>query len=308
MAEFLQNILAFPALPLTVAMGVVLLYWLFVIIGAVGLDALDAGGDAVAGGVKAAGEAVSGGLKGAGEAVAGGLKGAGESLTSLKGVGEAAADGLKGMGEAAAGGLKSAGEAAAQAGEQAASAAKAASGMARDAAQGGGIFSLLGLGNVPVTISVSSVIFFAWVATVFASRPLDGFGFLPRLGVLVGALLVSLIASSIALRPLGRIFTTARPASREDVVGKLCTITSGKVEANFGTATIDDGGAGLNVHVICNKQNDLKKGERALLVAFDAEREVYEVEPLDWLEPFEREALKDPARSAGVIASRIKVP
>ena len=285
MAEFLANILAFPALPLTVAMGVVLLYWIFVIVGAVGLDALDAGGDAVAGGVKGAGEAVSGALKGMGETVGG----------------------LKGVGEAASGALKGAGEAAAHAGEQAASAAKAAGSAAKGAVEGGGVFALLGLGNVPITISVSAVVFFAWVITVFSARPLEGAGLLPRIGVLLASLLVSLFASSLALRPLRPIFTTARPASREDVVGKLCTVTSGKVEANFGTATIDDGAAGLNVHVVCNKQNGLKKGDRALLVAFDAEREVYELEPLDWLEPAEQEALKDPARAPSVIASRIKL-
>jgi hypothetical protein len=286
MAEFLSNILAFPALPLTVAMGVVLLYWIFVIVGAVGLDALDAGGDAISGGVKGAGEAVSGALKGAGEAVTS-LKGAGEAATALKGAGEAAA----------------------QAGEQAAAAVKGATGAARGAVEGGGgVFALLGLGNVPITISVSAVTFFAWVITVFAARPLEGAGLLPRVGVLLASLLVSLFASSLALRPLRPIFTTARPASREDVVGKLCTVTSGKVEGDFGTATIDDGGAGLNVHVVCNKANTLKKGDRALLVAFDAAREVYELEPLDWLEPAEQEALKDPARAAGVIASRIKVP
>jgi hypothetical protein len=285
MTEFLTNILAFPALPLTVAMGVVLLYWIFVIVGAVGLDALDGSGDAVAGGVKGAGEAVSGALKGMGEA----------------------ASGLKGVGEATSGALKGVGEAAAHAGEQAAGAAKGAASAAHDAVQGGGIFSLLGLGNVPVTISVSSVIFFAWVTTVFASRSMEGFGLLPRIGVLLGAFVVSLMASSLALRPLNRIFTTARPASREDVVGKLCTITSGKVEADFGTAIIDDGAAGLNVHVVCNKQNGLKKGDRALLVTFDAQREVYEIEPLDWLEPAEQEALKDPARAQSVIASKIRV-
>ena len=295
MEQFLSLILTFTTVPLTVAMGVVLLYWLFVIIGAVGLDALDSGGESVAGGAKAAGEALSGALKGAGEGLTG-LKAAGEGLTGLKAAAEAAGSALKGAGEVAA-----------DAGDGAAAGVKAATGAAKAAVEGGGLLSILGLGNVPVTITFSAVVFFAWVATLFAARPRAGFGFLPRLGVLMGSLVLSLVASSIALRPVAKIFDTAKPASREDVVGKLCTISSGKVEANFGTAIVDDGGAGLNVHVVCSKKNTLKKGDRALLLSFDAEREVYDVEPLDWLEPAEQEALKDPARASSVIATRIKV-
>ena len=213
--------------------------------------------------------------------------------------GEALTGGAKAAGEALTGAIKGAAEA------TAASAKAVAS--AKNAVEGGGLLSLLGLGNVPITITFSVVTFFAWVGTLLAAGPLVGFGFLPRLGVLVGAVLASLVASSIALRPVAKIFNTAPPASHHDMVGKLCTISSGKVEATFGTATIDDGAAGLNVHVVCGKPNTLKKGDRALLLSFDAQRELYEVEPLDWLEPAEQEALKDPARSQSVIANKIKV-
>jgi hypothetical protein len=281
MTEFLHSILTFPALPLTVAMGVVLLYWLFVIIGAVGLDALDGGAESVAGGAKAAGEALAGGAKAAGEALTGAAKAAGEVL------GGGGHDAIGGdVGGHDVGGHDAGGH---------------------DASDGGGLMAVLGLGKVPITITFSAVTFFAWAATVLASRPLEGFGLLPRLGVLLGALVASLFVSSVALRPMGKLFQAATPASRHDVIGQLCTISSGKVEANFGTATVDDGAAGLNVHVVCSKQNTLKKGDRALLSSFDAEREVYEVEPLDWLEPAEQEALKDPARAQSVIANKIRL-
>jgi hypothetical protein len=274
MSEFLHSILSFPALPLTVAMGVVLLYWLFVIIGAVGLDALDGGAESITGGAKAAGEALTGAAKAAGEVLSGG----GHDAIG----GDVGGD----VGGHDVGGHDASGH---------------------DASDGGGLMAVLGLGKVPITITFSAVTFFAWAATVLAGRQLEGFGFLPRLGVLVGALLFSVVASSLALRPMAKLFQAPRPASRNDVIGKLCTISSGKVEANFGTAIVDDGAAGLNVHVVCNKQNTLKKGERALLLSFDSQREVYEVEPLDWLEPAEQEALKDPARAQGVIANKIRL-
>ncbi|MFP2906887.1 hypothetical protein ACLESD_17945, partial [Pyxidicoccus sp. 3LFB2] len=73
MTEFLSTILAFPTAVFTIAMGVVLTYWLFVIIGAVGIDLLDGNLDFEAGG-KALGGAFEGGAKALGGALEGGGK------------------------------------------------------------------------------------------------------------------------------------------------------------------------------------------------------------------------------------------
>ena len=83
----------------------------------------------------------------------------------------------------------------------AAAGVKAATGAAKHAMEGGGLMSLLGLGKIPVTITFSTITFFAWFATLFAAPRLDGFGFLPRLGVLMASLVASLQISSVVLRP-----------------------------------------------------------------------------------------------------------
>src|SRR3954467_1021678 len=70
MLALLTLMLAFPTVVFTVLLGVVLLYWLFVILGALHIDALGAGGD---GALEGAGH---GGLEGAGH---GGLEGAGQA-------------------------------------------------------------------------------------------------------------------------------------------------------------------------------------------------------------------------------------
>lgn len=63
MSDFLAAILAFPTVLFTIPLGVVVGYWLTVIVGAVGIDVLDGSGlDAVEGGVKGA---VEGGAKAA---------------------------------------------------------------------------------------------------------------------------------------------------------------------------------------------------------------------------------------------------
>jgi hypothetical protein len=90
MTPFLESILAFPTVFFTILMGVIMTYWLFVIVGAVGIDALDgdvdlsAGAKAASGvlegGAKAAGGLLEGGAKAAGGVLEGGAKAAGVIL------------------------------------------------------------------------------------------------------------------------------------------------------------------------------------------------------------------------------------
>ena len=69
---------------------------------------------------------------------------------------------------------------------------------------------------------------------------------------------------------------------------------------------MEDGGSGLMIHVTCSKANPLKKGDRALIIDFDAQKDSYEIEPIDWLEPGELAALNDPAQAARVLDARIR--
>ena len=86
---------------------------------------------------------------------------------------------------------------------------------------------------------------------------------------------------------------TRRPDKRS-LVGKVCTITSGVVDGRFGTASCENGGAGLLLSVLCPKANTLKRGDAAFIIDYDSAKEAYEVEPMDWLLPEEAEALRDP--------------
>ncbi len=252
MDQFLRTIVAFPVMPMTVLLGVVLCYWLFVILGAVGFEG---GHDGITAGAKAAGEGLTGGMKAAGEAATG----------SAKAVG-----------------------------------AKDAGGEAD-----GSILDMLGLGSIPITITGSAVAFFGWLLTIFGTNLLGG-GALIQSGVLLGSLVLALLCSAVVLRPLRRVFDGHSAISRKELRGKICVISSGSVDKAFGTATMEDGGAGLMIHVTCARANPLKKGDRALIIDFDPAKDSYEIEPIDWLEPREIEALKDPAMAAGVLDARLR--
>lgn len=267
MEPFFHAITAFPTLPLTVLLGIVVGYWLFALVTGAAFEAADGAADAAAGGIKAVGEAAEGAVKGASEAVAGAIKGATESAAEV-------VDGAKAS--------------------------------LNEAYEGGGLFSLLGIGRVPVTMSLSAAVLAAWTYCTLLTITLKPESPLLGAGLLGGSSVLGLLTAALVLRPFNKALGHARPARRRDALGQVCTITSGRVDASFGTATVDDGGAGLNVHVVCGKANQLKKGDRALLVEFDAVKDVYECEPIDWLLPQEIEALGDPARSAQVISSRVR--
>lgn len=170
----------------------------------------------------------------------------------------------------------------------------------------GGLLSLLGLAQVPLTITLSTLLLVAWTSCVMATLFLAPVNVVFQGLVLAGALIAGLLGAAVVLRPLAKALNQSRPARSRDSVGQICVITSGRVDSGFGTAHVDDGAAGLNVHVVCSKANTLKKGDRAILVDFDASKNVYEIEPVDWLEPQEIEALNDPARAAQVISSRVR--
>jgi hypothetical protein len=262
----LESILAFPTAFFTILLGVVMMYWLLVIIGALGIDMLDGDVD-LAGGVKAAGGALEGGVK-----AAGGVLGGAKALGGL-------ADG-----------------------------AEAGGADGHEAGAPGGLLAALGFAGIPVTISASLVIFNSWVFSLLGRAP--AFELLGALlpgvivsgGVLVLSLVLGTLLAALAVRPLRPIFVIKNAPGREALMGRVCTINSGSVTDKFGHATFEDGGAGLILNVFCDKPNQLKRGDQALILGYDPARDVYEVEPVDWLLPEELAQIQDPTQAAAIAA------
>lgn len=150
---------------------------------------------------------------------------------------------------------------------------------------------LLGLGEVPMTISLTLLALFGWLCS-FAGMRLASRIELPELlqrapdsttglAVLVLALAAGMAITSLAIRPLRPLFRLVGAPERASFVGQSCTITSGRVDEGFGYADVDENAAGLRVDVRCRLPNPLKSGSLARLCRWDAEREVYWVRPVD---------------------------
>ena len=201
MSELLQASLQFPTVVFSVALGIVLVYWMFVVVGALDHDAF--GGDHDAG-----------------------------------------HDG------------------------------------GHDVDADGGIWAGLGLAAVPITISVSFIVLVAWITSLLVMHYVVG----PapaawlRAALFPAFVLGALPVSALLVRPLAPVFRFREGKSNAEYVGHACTVTTGHVDDRFGQATIEDGGTVLVVQVRCDQPGKLVRGDKALVVDFDLERQAYLVE------------------------------
>jgi hypothetical protein len=256
LAHFLAVALSFPCVAYTVLLGVAVVYWLFVMVGAAHIDAL---GDGAADGALD-------GVDGGGHADLGG---------HLDGVDGGHADGPDGG---------------------------HADGADGDADSGAlsGILASLKLRSAPATVVLSVLVLFAWLFSVLAMQGvaawLPGGGDLVRLLVLVGAPLAALPLTSLAVRPLARVFVANQATKSQDLVGKVATVRTGTVTERFGEALLEDGGAGLVVRVrVDDAGAALKRGDQVVILGYDAERQEFTVAPMDNL--LDDEPSPDKARS-----------
>ncbi|RYZ03410.1 MAG: DUF1449 family protein [Myxococcales bacterium] len=238
MAEVFVLALSFPSVVYTVLLGVVLVYWAFVMVGVIHI----------------------------GEGSEGALEGHVDGAT--KGMLEGAVDHL-GQGHAGDADLDL--------------------DLDLDGDDSGGalaaIMSALHLRSVPATVVISFIITFSWLVSVVTMQLLTRaapawVGVALSLGVLVGSFVLSLPLTSLAARPLAKVFAPKHAPAKSDFVGRTCIVRTGTVTAKFGEATLHDGGAGLVLRVRVEDGKQLGRGDQALIVDYDAERETYLVEPM----------------------------
>ena len=283
MSEFFNAMMAFPTVVFTIPLGLALLYWLFVIFGAVDIDMFSGGDGALegaAGKIDAAADGIFEGAAGKVDAAADGI------FEGAAGKVDAAADGIF---EGAAGKVDAAADGVFHA---AAGKAGAADGLF-DGVEGGDggaldvLLSVFNLRRAPVTIVFSCISFIGWIlASVATNKVLPMMSmamphWLAGLLIVFGVLLLAIPLTSLITKPLEKVFREQTGKRRRDFVGTVCRIRTGTIDDRYGQASVEDGGAGLIIQV--RGDTKLKRGERALIVDYDREREAYIVEAYDAL-------------------------
>jgi hypothetical protein len=138
---------------------------------------------------------------------------------------------------------------------------------------------------VPATVIISLLIIFSWLVSVVAMQvvtraaPALASHWLSALVLLLSPL-ASVPLTSIAARPLAKVFVVRRAPAKSDLIGRTCVVRTGSVTEKFGEATLADGGAGLVLRVRVDAGKQLSRGEQALIVDYDAEHETFLVEPM----------------------------
>lgn len=279
MNAFLEQVLAFPTVFLTAGLAIVSIYWAFVIFGALDIDTFDFDVDldgiaegSVEGAMEGAAEgAIEGGLEGGLEGAEGALEGVEGALESADGALEGAEAALEGADGAVEGGAEAAGDGAAEGLHQ---------GLGFI-----GFLSTLGLRRAPFTVTLSLLTLAAWAFCVLGMQyvaPL--LSMLPSAvvggAVLFGSFVLAVPVTSVTSRPLGPLFITHEGDKRSDFIGRTCRIDTGSVDGKFGQATVAEDGGWTVIQVRNPNDNDLSRGDEALIVSYDDRLEAFRVESL----------------------------
>lgn len=290
MSTLLAAFIAYPTVVFTALLGLALVYWIFVILGALDIDMFDADGifdgadalDGADGALDGAFDGMEGALKGVDGALDGigalkGVDGALDGIGALKGVdgaldGVGALKGVDGVLDGADGALE---------GADALDAVEGADGAT-------GLLHALKLRRAPITVTFSFIALFGFIFSYLAMAyvaPIVGavvptwvFGS----GVLVGAFLLSLPLTSLATKPLEPVFKSVTAKGRHDYVGSVVRVRTGRVDEGFGQADLTDGGSHMVIPVRIDTST-LKRGDEALIIDYDSEREAYIVEAYESL-------------------------
>ncbi len=153
-----------------------------------------------------------------------------------------------------------------------------------------GFFEFLSLGQVPITITATGIVFLAWLQAMALDLGLRT-TVEPWVGHLLFALLLAavcvpaVIITGYAVRPLRRIFTMYDEHGEASLVGRPVRITSLVVDQGFGTAAVAAQGPELLLNVVCREGVRLAKHDMAVVVDYLPHRAVYVVAPYAHLEP-----------------------
>ncbi len=247
MNEFLAAAFTMPTAIFSVLLGLAIVYWLLVVFGLFDLSIFEG--------------LFEGSVEGAVEGMAEGM---------AEGVAEGVAEGLaEGAAEGVAEGL-----------------AEGAADGASEAALGDrqGCLSLLAIGDIPVSITGTLLLIFAWLFSYGGMALLAGVvagGAILTVGVGVAAFALALGATTLAVKPLKKVFQLAPVTLRRNLVKRICKLTTLRVDERFGQAEVDDDGASLLIQVRCRRENDMTRGDRAIIYEYDATNEVFWIAPLD---------------------------
>lgn len=154
-------------------------------------------------------------------------------------------------------------------------------------AESSGFLNKFKLDGIPLTISLSFVIFSSWIISFLlvnyyqdkvTEEWLKAF---IGLWLIVLAPVVSMPIIGVLLSPLKPVFKKfkeeAEGRKANSLEGHIAIVRTNKVTMNFGDADIDSEGASLILKVRATEPNDLKRGDKIIIIKYLPDENVYMV-------------------------------
>jgi hypothetical protein len=139
-----------------------------------------------------------------------------------------------------------------------------------------GVLHAFGVTGVPLTLFAGAVSLVGWTTSYLGDRFLPDTTLIDT-GIFLGASFIGLVAGSRMVRPLRRAFVDAEGPHRKQLVGKIATIRSLRVDQSAGTAEVGD----VVAEVRCFRDNELTLGSKAVVYDYDEKENTYHVGPID---------------------------
>jgi hypothetical protein len=149
--------------------------------------------------------------------------------------------------------------------------------------EGGALQSVLRFihaGEAPLMAILSVLALCAWAFSVLANHYLNpGGGLLMAGALLIPNLVISLVLTRVLTKPMRAVFKALNRDYDEAVpiVGQVCQVITGEVTSTFGQATLETRGAPLTLQVRVDEAERLQRGDRALIIGEDKEKQVFRV-------------------------------
>ncbi|WP_400190449.1 hypothetical protein [Hymenobacter sp. B81] len=138
------------------------------------------------------------------------------------------------------------------------------------------------LGRVPLMVFLSFVALPLWVGSILVNYYLGNHSLLLGLVLAVPLFIGSLLVAKVLTLPFVKLFASLEKdqAGSLNPVGKVCTVLLPTSRQHLGQASIRAEGAALTLNVRA-ASGELRKGDTALVIDYDAARRCYLIEPYD---------------------------
>lgn len=146
-----------------------------------------------------------------------------------------------------------------------------------------GLLNKWGLTGIPLTLILTLLFFFAWLISYYAellvlsALPLGLLRYPVGLFVASASVLVSVLVIALLIRPLRPLIRKLGATGEKSMLGQCVKVRTAKVTATFGEATLEDGGAGLILHIRADEALGFKRGDSLVLIEYLKNQNAYRV-------------------------------